>query len=77
MNSIGLLKQDFRHWAQVEQLSADSGKLSLFFKNKAVVEDKAAVNHKDVRAFKINVFPDEVRKKIAGIDNCYLRIIAH
>ena len=35
MNSIGLLKQDFRHWAQVEQLSADSGMLSLFFKNKA------------------------------------------
>lgn len=35
MNSIGLLKQDFRHWAQVEQLSADIGMLSLFFKNKA------------------------------------------
>ena len=35
MNSIGLLKQDFLHWAQVEQLSADSGMLSLFLKNKA------------------------------------------
>ena len=35
MNSIGLLKQDYRHWAQVEQLSADSGMLSLFLKNKA------------------------------------------
>ena len=42
--------------------------LCLFFDNIAVVKDKAAVHHKDVGAFKINIISDEIRKKIAGID---------
>ena len=49
----------------------------LFFDNEAVVKNKGAVHHKDVRAFKIDVISDEIRKKITGVDYGYLRIIAH
>ncbi len=51
--------------------------LFLFLENIAVVKNKAAVKHKDVRAFKIDVTSDHRRHDISGINKGYLCVITH